>query len=55
MSKEFEVTDDILATKQQRFANYIIDFIAHFWFFAGTTKDKFPIHFEEYQWGGCCQ
>lgn len=30
MSKEFEVTDDILATKQQRFANYIIDLIVQY-------------------------
>ena len=30
MSKEFEVTDDILATKQQRFVNYIIDLIVQY-------------------------
>jgi uncharacterized RDD family membrane protein YckC len=30
MNKEFEVTDDILATQQQRFANYIIDFIVQY-------------------------
>ncbi len=29
-SKEFDVTDDILATKGQRFANYIIDWIVQY-------------------------
>ena len=37
MSKEFEVTDDILATKQQRFANYIIDFIVQYILVFATT------------------
>lgn len=30
MNKEFEVTEDILATQQQRFGNYIIDFIVQY-------------------------